>query len=111
MLNWSGSNKDAQGQYTSLLDGKVAASAPEEKQVVEKKEEPAKKPAPATAAKAVVPKKPVKVLKFRTWEVSNYVNDEITFEEDDIESGMTFNFFSCEKLKVKIPGKFKNFML
>ena len=58
-----------------------------------------------------MPKKPVKVLKFRTWEVSNYVNDEITFEEDDIESGMTFNFFSCEKLKVKIPGKFKNFML
>jgi len=39
------------------------------------------------------------------------VNDEITFDEEEIDSGMTFNFFSCEKLKVTIPGKFKNFML
>jgi hypothetical protein len=33
------------------------------------------------------------------------------FEEDDVYAGMTFNFFNCEKCKVTIPGKFKNFML
>lgn len=111
ILNWTGSNADAQGKYSSLLDTKVEIPAQEEKQIVEKKEEPAKKPEAKAVAKAAVPKKPVKELKFRTWEVSNYVNDEITFEEDDIDPGVTVNFFNCEKLKVKIPGKFKNFML
>ena len=47
-----------------------------------------------------------------TWNVSNYVNDEIVFTEDEIYStGFTINFFGCEKFKVTIPVKIKNFML
>jgi adenylyl cyclase-associated protein len=45
------------------------------------------------------------------WEVSNFIDEDIVFEEDDVYAGMTFNFFNCEKCKVTIPGKFKNFML
>lgn len=45
-----------------------------------------------------------------TWEVMNYVNDEIKFDEDDLGPGMTINFFNCEKLKVVVPCKIKNFM-
>lgn len=41
----------------------------------------------------------------------NYIDDEIKFEEDDIGPAMTINFFNCEKVKVIIPGKIKNFML
>ena len=107
---WSGSNTDAQGQYTGLLDGKITVSAAPAKKVEEKKPEPVKKAAPAKAA--VVPKTPVKQLKFMTWEVSNYVNgEEITFDEDDIGPAMTINCFNCEKIKVTVPGKIKNFML
>ena len=40
----------------------------------------------------------------------NYVNDEIKFEEDDLDAGMTINFFNCEKLKVVVTVKIKNFM-
>ena len=53
----------------------------------------------------------MKIERGLVWEVSNYINDEITFEEDDVSPSHTFNFFNCEKLKVNIPGKFKNFML
>lgn len=46
-----------------------------------------------------------------TWTISDYIDDEITFDEYDVGPAMTFNFFNCEKLKVTIPGKIKNFML
>ena len=68
-----------------------------------------KKAAPAKTAP--VPKKPEKELRGMTWNVSNYINDEIVFDEFDAGPGMTFNFFGCEKLKVTIPDKIKNFML
>lgn len=52
-------------------------------------------------------------MKFgRNWEICNYIDEEITFDpEDDVGAHMAFNFFNCEKIKVTIPGKFKNFLL
>ena len=71
-------------------------------ELTEKKEAPAKKPAAATAPKAAAPKEPVKKLKGLTWEVSNFIDTELTFDDYDVGPGMTFNFFNCEKLKVNI---------
>jgi hypothetical protein len=53
----------------------------------------------------------VKVLKFKTWEVSNYGAETIVFKEEEVLPGMTFNFFNCEKTKVVVPAKCKNLML
>lgn len=56
-------------------------------------------------------KPPEKIFNYPTWEVSNYVNDTIEFTEDEVQADFTFNFWNCEKVKVKIPGKIKNFMV
>lgn len=56
-------------------------------------------------------KPPEKKFNYPTWEISNYINDTIEFTEEDVESDFTFNFYNCEKVKVIIPGKIKNFML
>jgi adenylyl cyclase-associated protein len=55
-------------------------------------------------------KPPVKVLRFKTWEISNYGAETLTFPASEVNPGMTFNFFNCEKTKVIIEGKFKNVM-
>jgi adenylyl cyclase-associated protein len=90
----------------------VAAQAPTP--VAEPKKEEAKaapaKAAPAKAASAA-PKAPVKILRFKTWEISNYGAETLFFPAAEVNSGMTFNFFNCEKTKVVIEGKFKNAML
>jgi len=59
----------------------------------------------------VVPKEKVKILRWKIWEVSNYGNETIEFSGDEVQPGMTFNFFNCEKTKVIIVGKCKNLML
>lgn len=110
--NWTGSNADAEAQYKGLLGGTISAAPPkaaEPAQIVEKNEE---KPAPvkkAAPVKAVKP--PVKKFNYPTWEISDYKNDTIVFTEDEVQADFTFNFYNCEKLKVVIPGKIKNFML
>lgn len=114
ILSWNGtSNEDVKNQYAGFLDESVTVSTPAPSQQIEEKKPaaPVKKAPPATANKAAAPKAPVKQCKFLTWEISNYINDEITFTEDDVSPSHTFNFFNCEKLKVNLPGKFKNFML
>lgn len=52
----------------------------------------------------------MKVLKFKTWECSDFKNETITFTADQVNASTTFNFFNCEKCKIIIPGKFKNAM-
>jgi adenylyl cyclase-associated protein len=47
----------------------------------------------------------------KTWELSNFVGETITFEENEVENNMTFNFFNCEKCTVVIKGKFKAAMM
>ena len=84
----------------------VAAKAP----VAEPKKEEAKAPTKAAAGKPA-PKAPVKVLRFKTWEISNYGAETLIFPAAEVNVGMTFNFFNCEKTKVIIEGKFKNGML
>ena len=112
IMKWSGSDVKSESVYKGYLAGAGAqSSAPaEETKPEEKKQEAA--PAKSAPAKAsVVPKTPVKVLRFKTWEVSNYVGETITFSGDEVQPGMTFNFFNCEKTKVVIQGKCKNLML
>lgn len=108
VMTWSGTNTDVQAQYEGFIGGKIEAPTPQKAEADKPKPAPAKK---AAAAPAKVPKEPVKQLKFNTWEVSNFVDAEIVFEEDDVDPSKTFNFFNCEKLKVTIPDKFKNFMI
>lgn len=52
----------------------------------------------------------MKVLRFKTWEISNYGDETLVFPAAEVNPGMTFNFFNCEKTKVVIEGKFKNAM-
>jgi len=75
-----------------------------------KKPEEVKKPVPVKKA-APAKKEPVKVLKFKTWEISNYGKETLTFSAEEVQPGMTFNFFNCEKTKVVVEGKCKNLML
>lgn len=79
------------------------------------KKEEAAKPAPVKAAAAAKPKPavkaPVKILRFKTWEISNYGDETIVFPAAEVNPGMTFNFFNCEKTKVVIEGRFKNLMM
>ena len=77
---------------------------------MEEKKEEAKKPA-AVAKKVPAVKTPVKVLKYKTWEVSNYVGETVEWTADEIQPGMTFNFYSCEKCTFVIPAKCKNVMM
>jgi adenylyl cyclase-associated protein len=109
-LKWSGSDASAEKFYNNALAnlGSVSSvSAPEEAKVA-----PAKA-APAAPVKKAVPakKEPVKLLKFKTWEISNYGAETITFKGDEVQVGMTFNFFNCEKTIVIIEGKCKNIMM
>jgi len=80
----------------------AAPSKPEEKKVAATTAAAPKKPAP---------KQPVKILRFKTWEISNYGAETLTFPAAEVNPGMTFNFFNCEKTKVVIEGKVKNVML
>ena len=79
------------------------------------KKEEAKKPAPVKAAAAAKPKPavkaPVKILRFKTWEISNYGDETLVFPAAEVNAGMTFNFFNCEKTKVVIEGRFKNLVM
>jgi adenylyl cyclase-associated protein len=92
--------------------GSLGSSAPVEAPKVEAKKE-AKTPVKAAPAKPAkpAPKAPVKVLRFKTWEISNYGAETLHFPAAEVNPGMTFNFFNCEKTKVVIEGKFKNSML
>jgi len=68
-------------------------------------------PTPAAAVKKAPAAKPAsKVLKFKTWEVSNFVNETVKFTEEECQPGYTLNFFDCVKCKVIIPAKVKNIM-
>jgi adenylyl cyclase-associated protein len=92
--------------------GSLGSAAPEAPKAEPKKEE-AKAPVKAAPAKPAkpAPKPPVKVLRFKTWEISNYGAETLHFPAAEVNPGMTFNFFNCEKTKVVIEGKFKNAML
>jgi len=109
ILKWQGTGGDAKAVYESYLGGKVDEPVKKVEAVVEKKA-PAKAPLKVEKIPAV-PKAPVKVLRYKTWEVSNYKDETIEFDADKIDSGFTFNFFNCENIKVAIPKKIKNFML
>ena len=90
-----------------------SSAAPVEASKAEPKKEEAKAPVKAAPVKAAkpAPKPPVKVLRFKTWEISNYGAETLLFPAAEVNPGMTFNFFNCEKTKVVIEGKFKNAML
>lgn len=93
--------------------GSLGSATPVEAPKAEANKEEAKAPAKATPAKPAkpAPKAPVKVLRFKTWEISNYGAETLHFPAAEVNPGMTFNFFNCEKTKVVIEGKFKNAML
>ena len=116
IMKWTGSKpaSEAQAVYDLHQSGNAPADpkpAAPAKPVEAKKEEVKAAPVKKAPVKTVVPKEPVKILKFKTWEVSNYGAETIEFTEDDVQPGMTFNFFNCTKTKVVIPGKCKNLML
>jgi adenylyl cyclase-associated protein len=110
-LKWTGSADDAVNVYKGFMgslgtNAPIAAQAP----VPESKKEETKAAGKANTTKPA-PKIPVKVLRFKTWEISNYGAETLFFPADEVNVGMTFNFFNCEKTKVVIEGKFKNAML
>lgn len=103
IMRWSGSDVKAEAIYKGHLAGAGAPTSAPVSQPNPEEVKQAAAPAKSAPAKAsIVPKNPVKVLRFKTWEVSNYVNETITFSGDEVQPGMTFNFFNCEKTKVVI---------
>ena len=117
-MSWNGTQTDAVGIYKKAQGGEaipknIASVAQEIKVEVKKEEE--KKAAPVKAPVAAKPKPaakaPVKVLRFKTWEISNYGDETIEFPASEVNPGMTFNLFNCEKTKIIVHGKFKNMML
>ena len=116
-MNWNGAQTDAVGVYKKAQGGEnptsIATVAAEIKQEVKKEEE--KKQAPVKAPVAAKPKPaakaPVKVLRFKTWELSNYGDETVVFPAAEVNPGMAFNLFNCEKTKIVVEGKFKNMML
>lgn len=108
ILQWTGNQPGATAFFNKACSGGVPIKEAPKEEVKEDKKPVAKAPVKA----APVPKKPTKIQRGKTWEVSNYVNEKVVFTEEEVNMpGMTFNFFNCEKTKVKIPGKIKNFML
>jgi len=110
-MKWTGSADDAPGVYKSFL-ASLGKELPKEEPKAEPKKEEAKAPVKAAPAKPgkPAPKPPVKNLRFKTWEISNYGAETLVFPAAEVNPGMTFNFFNCEKTKVVIEGKFKNAM-
>lgn len=118
-MSWNGTNTDSSAFYKSAQGslgkaptesiGSVAAQIKEEVKKEETKVAPAK--APVTAKPKPAVKAPVKVLRFKTWEISNYGDETIVFPAAEVNSGMTFNFFNCLKTKIVIEGRCKNIML
>lgn len=112
ILKWQGQEVAAEQIFTknlaSLGGAPTPAAAPKEE---------AKQPAPAETKSA--PAKPVAAKKaperkqtgFKTWEVSNFVNDTIEFTAEQVQPGMTINIFNCEGSTIKIAGKCKNIMM
>lgn len=83
VLKWSGPSVTAEQVYKSAL-GSLGGSAPATTttlapaQPVPVKKEEAKK----AAAKA--PKEPVKILRYKTWEISHYGAETIEFKAEDV---------------------------
>ena len=99
----------AEQVYKSAL-GSLGASAPAAQPAPLQAAAPAKKEETKTAA-APVKKVPIKVLRFKTWEISNFGEETVEFKAEEVQVGMTFNVFNCEKTNIIINGKFKNCML
>jgi len=109
IMKWTGEAADANAEYAkhmAALGGEVPAKA-EAKPAEEKKEPAPVKAAPVKAAKPAK-KPPTKVLKFKTWEVYDYGEEELVFAEEDVNIGMSFNFYNCVKTTVRIEGKTKS---
>lgn len=113
IMKWTGSADKAEDVYKGFMGSLGSAAPVAEAPKAEPKKEEAKAPAKAAPAKPAkpAPKAPVKVLRFKTWEVSNYGAETLVFPAAEVNAGMTFNFFNCEKTKVVIEGKYKNAML
>lgn len=110
LLKWGEAPEDMVTYYKSVAGG--AGSAPASTPVVQQEAEVKKVVAPPKAkAAAPVKKPPMKVLKFKTWEISDYGKEVITFDEDEVQPGMTFNLFNCDQTTVIIKGRCKNIML
>lgn len=112
VLKWSGAGASAEQVYKAAL-GSLGASAPAAQAApvqaaTPAKQEEAKK---AAAAPEKKPKAPVKALRFKTWEIANFGQETVEFSADEVQVGMTFNVFNCEKTTIIINGKFKNCML
>ena len=67
--------------------------------------------APVAAKPKPAVKAPVKILRFKTWEISNYGDETVVFAASEVNPGMAFNMFNCEKTKIVVQGKCKNIML
>lgn len=113
VMQWTGSSDDVKLAYTNhvkMLGSGGAPAAP----VEEKKDDPPAPAAPVKAApvKKAAPKKkePTKVLKMSTWELCDFGDETITFDEDDVSNNMAFNLFNCNKTKLVIGGKIRNVM-
>jgi hypothetical protein len=113
IMKWTGTEDNAQNVYKEFM-GSLGKAAPAEAPKAAPKEEAKAAPvkaAPAGKPAKPAPKPPVKVLRFKTWEISNYGAETLVFPAAEVNTGMTFNFFNCEKTKVVIEGKFKNAMM
>lgn len=111
VLKWTGAEVAAEQVFKKHMSSLGSTTAPTP--APEEKKEEAPKAAPATKAPAgkKEPPAPVKKLMFKTWEIANYINDTVEFSAEEVQPGMTFNFFNCEKSKFKINGKCKNIMM
>jgi len=108
IMQWTGEAADANAEYEKHMValGGVVPKA-EEKKVEEKKEAAPVKAAGVKSAKPAK-KPPSKLLRGKTWEVYDYGEEELVFSEDDVNIGMSFNFYSCVKTTVRIEGKTKS---
>jgi len=106
-MKWTGKDANAEANFNSQATASTQAAPVEEKKETAK---PAEKVAAPVKKAAPAKKEPSKVQKWKTWEVSNYGAETVHFKAEEVQTGMTFNFFNCEKTKIIIEGKCKNIM-
>ena len=99
----------AGARENSMVESFVVVEAPKPAPVEEKKAPAAVAKAPVKKA-APVAKTPTREKKGKIWELCYYKEETIKFEGKDVDNGVMFKFFNCEKCHIVIIGKFKGFL-
>lgn len=69
-MKWSGKTIDSESSYKNAMAGLGSTATVQPVAVVETKKEEVKT-SPKPEKKSIVPKEPVKILRYKTWEISN----------------------------------------